>query len=88
MKRKPAWLRKYRNAPGALVGQSRPTTPVVIGQINCPVCKSHWDLTDQDNISPNGGMLALPLHRAQETLDVARPDACPASEQLVRIQLN
>jgi hypothetical protein len=48
----------------------------------------HWDLTDQDNISPNGGMLALPLHRAQETLDVARAEACPASEQLVRIQLN
>jgi hypothetical protein len=39
-------------------------------------------------ISPNGGMLALPLHRAQETLAVARADACPASEQLVRIQLN
>lgn len=77
-----AWLKMLR-----LPRYTPPPEPKVIGQIECPKCKRHWELHERDGISPNGGMLALPLHRPDGETGATVGLLCPVSEQLVRIQL-
>lgn len=55
--------------------------------LQCVACEAVWDISDMDKqVSPNGGMLPLPLHAPGESdpVESAR-DVCRNSESLTKI---